>query len=115
MDSALRDCLEEIIRQAHAIQQYTSRLTLDAYRQDDKTQAAVERRFEIIGEALNRIAKIDSTVVKRIRDYKNIIAFRNILAHGYDHVDPVLVWGVIEGDVLQLLDDVAALLENEGD
>ncbi len=55
-------------------------------------RAAVEREFEIIGEALAQLSKLDAALVARISDYRRIIAFRNILIHGYADVDDQLVW-----------------------
>ncbi len=46
----------------------------------------------------------------RIDDYRQIIAFRNVLIHGYDLVDHALVWSTIESQIPTLLRDVEALL-----
>jgi len=46
-------------------------------------RAAVERQFEIIGEALARLRKLDPEVCSTVTDAGRIIAFRNILIHGY--------------------------------
>ena len=50
-------------------------------------RAAVERQFEIIGEALARLRKLDPEVCSAVTDAGRIIAFRNILIHGYADVD----------------------------
>ncbi len=55
-------------------------------------RAAVERQFEIIGEALNQLARLAPELVEGIADYRRVIAFRNIPAHGYAGVDDRLVW-----------------------
>jgi uncharacterized protein with HEPN domain len=45
-------------------------------------RAAVERKFEVVGEALGQLARLDPELAARIPDYRRIIAFRNILIHG---------------------------------
>lgn len=60
-------------------------------------KSAVERQFEIIGEALNALSRIDPQTAAAIPDLARIVAFRNVLIHGYATVDDRLVWGVVEG------------------
>jgi uncharacterized protein with HEPN domain len=54
-----------------------------AYAANEMAQAAVERKFEIIGEALNQLAKLDDAFAARIPDLPQIVGFRNQLIHGY--------------------------------
>jgi uncharacterized protein with HEPN domain len=61
-----------------------------AYARNDMVQAAVERKFEIIGEALNQLAKLDASLTGRIPNVRQIIAFRNQLIHGYATVRETL-------------------------
>jgi uncharacterized protein with HEPN domain len=51
--------LFDITQAASEIEEFTRGLTYAQYAADTKTQAAVERKFEIIGEALNRIKRLD--------------------------------------------------------
>jgi uncharacterized protein with HEPN domain len=111
MDSRVREWLQDILVQAEEIQAFTDGMTLEAYQADHKTQAAVERKFEIIGEAMNRIRSADEALLERIRDYRSIISFRNILAHGYDTIEEQIVWGIIENDLNGLTEDVGRLLK----
>jgi uncharacterized protein with HEPN domain len=70
----------------------------------------VERNFEIIGEAVGRLAKVDPAIAARIGDYQQIISFRNVLIHGYDLIDEAQVWDVICLNLPSLEDDVKAIL-----
>jgi uncharacterized protein with HEPN domain len=74
-------------------------------------QSAVERQFEIIGEALNQLSKIAPDLASKVPDYQQIVAFRNILIHGYASLDQVVVWRVIENDLPVVEQSVRNLLE----
>jgi uncharacterized protein with HEPN domain len=79
--------LVDVIQAAEEIRNFTRQMDLKAYHESPLTQRAVERDFEIIGEALNRIKKIDEEILKRVSEYQRIIGFRNVLIHGYDLID----------------------------
>ena len=71
----------------------------------------MERSFEIIGEALNRSFKIAPEQIDSIRNYRQIISFRNILAHCYDAVEDRIVGGLSQDSgVDPLLEDLHKLL-----
>jgi uncharacterized protein with HEPN domain len=59
MQHEVRKYLFDVAQAASDIQEFTRNLTYAQYSTDTKTQAAVERKFEIIGEALNRIKRLD--------------------------------------------------------
>ena len=73
-------------------------------------RSAVERQFGIVGEALARLAKDSPEITASIPDHAKIIAFRNILIHGYAAVDDRIVWGVIENYLAALKSKVEELL-----
>ncbi|MBI4081777.1 MAG: DUF86 domain-containing protein [Candidatus Lambdaproteobacteria bacterium] len=74
---------------------------------------AVEREFEIIGEALRRLAASHPETFRRITFATQIVSFRNVLAHGYDLVEDQLVWSIAEKRLPALLDEVRTLLAEE--
>jgi uncharacterized protein with HEPN domain len=76
-------------------------------------RSAVERQFEIIGEALTKLAKVDQETAALISEHRRIIAFRNILIHGYAQIDDRLVWGVVESKLPTLSQEMKKLLEEE--
>jgi len=72
---------------------------LAGYESDRLLQSGIERNFEIIGEALGRIRKVDPALADHVPDCGAIIAFRNLLVHGYDFIDNHRVWQIIKADV----------------
>lgn len=63
------------------------------YQANITIRRAVERELEIIGEATNRILKVDSTIA--ISNARRIVDLRNRVIHAYDAVDDVIVWSVV--------------------
>jgi uncharacterized protein with HEPN domain len=73
-------------------------------------RSAVERQFEIVGEALNQLAKLAPDLAAQIPDLPRIVAFRNILIHGYAVVDNAIVWRAVQENVPELLSVLERLL-----
>jgi uncharacterized protein with HEPN domain len=110
MSDEKSELLQDILQQAQPIKEFVAGYSYDDYCSDKKTRFAVERCFEIIGEAMTRLARIDPEGLESIRDHRSIKSFRNILAHAYDHVEDKLVWGIIERDLGNLMEDVKRIL-----
>jgi len=105
--------LYDIHQAAELIAGFTAGKALADYEEDAMLRSAVERQFEIIGEALALLARLDEALASRISEYRRIIAFRNILIHGYAEVDHRLVWDIVESKLPTLRREVAGLLEEE--
>ena len=105
-----RKYLVDIQLAADRIERFCSGKRFEQYLADEMLRSAVERQFGIIGEALSRLAKDDPEVAAAIPNHGTIIAFRNILIHGYATVDDKIVWGVIENHLAQLRTAVGELL-----
>jgi uncharacterized protein with HEPN domain len=73
-------------------------------------RSAVERQFEIVGEALAQLTRLDAATAAKVPDLGEIVAFRNLLIHGYAVVDRARVWRVVEEDLPPLRAALAALL-----
>ena len=69
---------------------------------------AVERECEIIGEAMNRIDKLDPNI--SISSKKQIISMRNRVIHGYDKIDDEIIWGTIVRHLPKLKIDINELM-----
>ncbi len=74
-------------------------------------RAAVEREFEIIGEALNQLSRVAPEIASAIPELPRIVAFRNILIHGYATVDDALVWQVLKEKLPELEQVIRDMLD----
>lgn len=84
--------LQDAVTAAEDIVSMLGGMTEAEFLADRKTQRATERSFEIVGEALSRLARDFPAIADRIPEHRRVIDFRNVLAHGYDVVDPRLVF-----------------------
>jgi uncharacterized protein with HEPN domain len=103
--------LYDIKQAADLIASFTVGKMFDDYEKEAMLRAAVEREFEIIGEALAQLARLDKKIVSQVSEYQRIIAFRNILIHGYAQVDDRLVWDIVENKLPVLRQQISALLK----
>jgi uncharacterized protein with HEPN domain len=102
--------LEDIRSASAEIIEFTSGVTFDDYENNRMLQSAVERQFEIIGEAVKKLSTADPETASRIENFERIISFRNILIHGYDIVENTVVWDIIQQDLPKLHNRVKNLL-----
>lgn len=105
-----RKYLFDIHQAVERVARFCEKKNFEDYQGDELLRSAVERQFEIMGEALTQLARHDPDVAEQIKDYRKIIAFRNILIHAYATVDDRIVWGVVEGDLPALSASLAELL-----
>ena len=85
--------------------------TREDYLSDMLLRSAVERQFEIIGEALNRAAQLDNTLESLVPEIRRIVGLRNRIIHGYDSVDDELVWSIVQDNLPSLQATLATLRE----
>jgi uncharacterized protein with HEPN domain len=76
-------------------------------------RSAVERQFEIVGEALNQLSKTDPATARKVPDLRRIVAFRNILVHGYATVDDALVWQLLNDKLPELVRVLRELMSTD--
>ena len=104
-----RKYLHDIRPAAARIAKFTKGCDYQRFAVDELLRSGVERQFEIIGEALAQLARRDPDLAKRISEHTRIIAFRNILIHGYAEVDVRVVWDIVTTKLPTLRDEVEAL------
>lgn len=100
--------LHDAIEAAHDILRFTKDRTAEDYEIDDQLRAAVERKFEIMGEALRNLRQLDSSLAETIPDLPRAVAFRNILIHGYATILNATVWSTVQENLPSLLASLQA-------
>ena len=110
MPRSVHKLLYDIQQAAALITKFVAGKTLADYSGDPLLRSAVERQFEIIGEAFAGLRRVDPALAAGIPDLPRIIAFRNVLSHAYATVDARLVWGVVENDLPRLQTAITQLL-----
>lgn len=110
----VRDYLEHIAQAIVNIREYTAGMDATAYLADRKTQDAVVRNFEVIGEACNNVAKHHAEFAAGHAEIPWNFAYemRNALAHGYFKVDHRIVWQTIKADLPALNKALSAALNS---
>ncbi len=96
---------------AERIAEATRGKTFPEYESDWYFQSAVERQFEILGEALVRVRDLERPIYYRIPDAEKIVGLRNIIIHGYDAVDASILWAIVEERLADLRNILASLLD----
>lgn len=109
-----RAYLWDIQTAAEAIERFVAGVDAATYANSDVIHSAVERKFEIIGEALGQLLKLDPVLAQRIPDLRDIIAFRNLLIHGYAVIEHTRVLRIVESSLPGLTGCVAILLDELG-
>lgn len=100
----------DALRAAELLAEFSRGKSYTDYLADAMLRSAVERQFEIIGEALNNLSKVSPELAGAVPDLPRIVAFRNILIHGYASVDDALVWQVLTEKRPQLEERLHQLL-----
>jgi uncharacterized protein with HEPN domain len=108
----VRKYLHDILSACQLIRRFTAGKSLGDYQSDDLLRSAVERQFEIAGEALGAALRSDPGMESNLSNARRIIAFRNRLIHGYASISNEVVWGIIESHLPVLLQEVQGLLES---
>jgi len=101
--------LDDILEAVQRIKKYTSDLSQEEFALDDKTQDAVIRNLEIIGEAARSLPDEVKKSASQI-EWKKIIALRNILIHEYFGVNTEILWDLIINKLDELKDACLKLL-----
>ena len=103
--------LVDAMEALQAIERFSGHVELDHYLNNEILQAAVERKFEILGEALNQASGIEPDLDTLIPDLRRIISTRNRIIHAYDAVDQMILWDTIKNDLGDLRESLARIIQ----
>ena len=109
----VRQSMTDALDACRTIQTFTVGQTIEIYRADKMRRLAVERLFEILGEAFCRIEDADPSFRGHLPEMGSIIGMRNRVIHGYDRVDDEIIWVAVEKYVPPLMAKLAAWLEKK--
>src|SRR4030042_1473232 len=112
MDHDPKAFLFDIKEACDEIKHFVQNMSFEQYAGNSMVRAAVERKFMIIGEAMTRLKREFPEMVEKISDYEKIIAFRNILVHGYEIIDDATVWSAIKDSMPTLRNEIEHMLDS---
>lgn len=108
-----KDRLEHIVEAINRIFRFVENIDYQDFSENEMTQFAVIKNFEIIGEAAYQIPKEFRLKNKEEIEWRKIIAFRHILVHTYYKINTAIVWNAIENKLMDLKKNVQELIDDE--
>ncbi|MCA9963958.1 MAG: DUF86 domain-containing protein [Anaerolineales bacterium] len=106
MELETKKLIYDMSQAIELIRKFTNDVKFADYRADPMLRSAVERQFEIVGEALNRLKRVNPELMTGITEHQRIIHFRNVLAHGYDVVSDGIVWDILQNKLPLLREEI---------
>ena len=101
MKRSIKHFLEDALEYCEKAQKFTNNMSFEEFANDEKTFMATTRALEIIGEALKNIPEDFKKQYHGI-PWKEIIGFRNTVAHAYFGVDSKIVFNTAKEDTKYL-------------
>lgn len=113
MDRKIQKSLYDILQCIDEIESYFDSVPrrFDYYSKNALLRSAIHMNISIIGEATNRILKIDPEIM--ITNAKQIVGTRNYLIHGYDSLRLEMIWAIVINDLPKLRQEVSFLLNRD--
>lgn len=104
--------LHDIHEAAGRIKKYTAGMSPEEFSADNKTQDAVIRNFEIIGEASKNIPQDLKDRYPAV-EWRQVAGLRDVMAHRYYRVDLDILWEIIHTKIPALRREIGKILREE--
>ncbi len=110
MEDRIKKYLQDVLTAIEEVESFFDNKPklFDDFYSDLLLRRAIERNIEIIGEAMNRILRIDESIA--ITNARKIVDARNYIIHGYDSLSPDILWSMVINHLPRLKKEVVALL-----
>ena len=110
MEDRIKKYLQDVLTAIEEVESFFDNKPklFDDFYSDLLLRRAIERNIEIIGEAMNRILRIDESIA--ITNARKIVDARNYIIHGYDSLSPDILWSMVMNHLPRLKKEVIALL-----
>lgn len=106
--------LWDLLTAVQRIQGFVNAKTWGEYSSDVLLRSAVERQFEVAGEAMSMLRRLDPATAEQVPNAHKMVGMRNILIHGYAQVNNETVWHAATTDLGEVVETVRALLDEVG-
>jgi len=104
--------LDDIKEASGKIQDYTKGMSYEQFLADHRTQDAVIRNFEVIGEAIKNLPGEVKSRYPAV-EWKQVAGLRDVIAHGYFHIDFEVIWEIVTDRIPGFKKDIAKILREE--
>ncbi len=105
--------LSDILDECDFLMTHAYGVTLAQYQSDVVLHRSIERAFEVIGEAAHKLHESDPGTARKLPNARGLVAFRNLIIHGYDRIDDERLLDTLERDVPELREAVRRILGPE--
>ena len=113
MRNETQKALSDALSASQDIQRFTSGIPgLDDYERNRMIQAAVERKFEIVGEALSRAKRAEPALIEHHWLYRRFIEFGDIITRGVEVIANRTIWQAVQYELPILMEELRRLLES---
>jgi uncharacterized protein with HEPN domain len=109
--------LQDVVDWGERAMRHVSNIRRDQFLNEEKTQDAVSRCIEAIGEAANRAIKLDPRIATDFPEFEaeKAYAARNVLSHDYFKVDPQILWATVQESVPRIVLEAKRILTRRSD